>query len=80
MTIAEADAVTDVLVYSIHDLNISSPSYADDLLEILNFLKAHNVETIYGCSYTALCLEVIFFTRSHSLCMLASISRPNNRL
>jgi hypothetical protein len=59
-TLLGADTATNVTVVSIHDLNVSSPTYDADLLEILSDLKLGGVETIYGCSYTTLCLRVCF--------------------
>jgi hypothetical protein len=59
-TINEAEKITNDTVFSRHDLNMSSPTYDADLLEILSDLKLGGVETIYGCSYTTLCLRVCF--------------------
>jgi hypothetical protein len=78
LTIADADSATDVIVYSIHDLNISSPTYDQDLLAILDYLNLHEVETIYGCSYTTLCLKVCSSSNS-CLDLFHVVSAPITR-
>jgi hypothetical protein len=73
-TIFAADTATNVIVFSVHDLNVSSPTYDEDLLNILIDLKLNGVETIYGCSYTILCLRVNLFFLLSSLSLSLTLT------
>ena len=56
--ISGAEIITNITVFEVYDLNINSPLYKEELSAILAKLKLNNIETIYGCSYSTMCLEV----------------------
>lgn len=56
--ISGAEIITNVTVYDIYDLDVNSPLYKEQLLAILLQLKLNGVETVYGCSYSTMCIEV----------------------
>lgn len=69
-TISGAKLTSNITVFNVYDLNVNSPLYKEELLLILAQLKSNGIETIYGCSYSTMCLEVhiyLFYSFYYSI-------------
>jgi hypothetical protein len=48
----------DVELYGYYELTPGAPGYDEDVRAILQDLKAQGVESVVGCSYLDLCIQV----------------------
>ena len=62
-TVMEASSGSSVELYGYYSLDNSAPDYVDQILAILTDLKANDVESILGCSYLDLCIQVSYFCK-----------------
>jgi hypothetical protein len=59
-TVRAVDPLYPVNLYAYYSLDPKSPQYIENIRTILLDLKSNNVESLLGCSYMDLCIQVSF--------------------